>query len=43
MPEGEPPALIADIERLRDEVGWSPTIGIEDGLESVIEWWRQNE
>ena len=33
MPEGEPPALIADIERLRDEVGWSPTIGIEDGLE----------
>ena len=43
MPEGEPPALIADIERLRDEVGWSPKIGLEDGLDSVIEWWRQNE
>ena len=40
MPEGEPPALVADIKRLRDEVGWSPEIGLEDGLDSVIEWWR---
>jgi nucleoside-diphosphate-sugar epimerase len=40
MPEGEPAALVADIARLRDEVQWRPKIGLEDGLDSVIEWWR---
>ncbi len=41
MPEGEPPALLADVRRLRDEVRWSPAIELADGLESVIEWWRE--
>jgi nucleoside-diphosphate-sugar epimerase len=40
MPAGEPPALVADIGRLRDEVGWSPKIGLEEGLDGVISWWR---
>jgi nucleoside-diphosphate-sugar epimerase len=40
MPEGEPPALVADVTRLRREVGWSPAIGLDDGLDGVIEWWR---
>jgi UDP-glucuronate decarboxylase len=40
MPEGEPPALVADVARLRDEVRWRPKIGLEDGLDSVIAWWR---
>jgi nucleoside-diphosphate-sugar epimerase len=40
MPEGEPPALVADIARLRDEVEWMPKIGLEEGLDSVIAWWR---
>ncbi len=38
---GEPPSLIADTTRLTDEVGWRPEIGLADGLDEVIEWWRQ--
>jgi nucleoside-diphosphate-sugar epimerase len=41
MPEGEPLALVADITRLRQEVGWSPGIDLDDGLDGVIEWWRE--
>jgi len=41
MPAGEPPALIADVSRLRDEVGWSPRIELDDGLQGVMEWWRE--
>jgi nucleoside-diphosphate-sugar epimerase len=40
MPRGEPPALVADVARLRYEVGWRPKIGLEEGLGSVIAWWR---
>jgi nucleoside-diphosphate-sugar epimerase len=40
MPMGESPALVADVSRLRDEVGWKPKIGLEDGLDGVIAWWR---
>jgi nucleoside-diphosphate-sugar epimerase len=39
-PEGEPPALVADVRRLREEVGWTPKIGLDDGLDNVIAWWR---
>ena len=39
-PAGQPPVLLADVGRLRDEVGWSPEIGLEDGLDGVISWWR---
>jgi nucleoside-diphosphate-sugar epimerase len=41
MPSEEPPALVADVGRLRDEVGWRPQIGLEDGLDGVIAWWRE--
>jgi len=40
MPVGEPPALVADVRRLRDEVGFAPGIGLDDGLAAVIAWWR---
>ncbi len=40
-PAGEPPALVADVRRLSEEVGWSPKIGLGDGLASVIAWWRE--
>jgi nucleoside-diphosphate-sugar epimerase len=39
--EGDPPALIADVGRLREEVGWRPAIGLGDGLAEVIDWWRE--
>ncbi len=39
--EGEPPSLVADVRRLRDEVGWSPSIELDEGLDLVISWWRE--
>jgi nucleoside-diphosphate-sugar epimerase len=40
-PEGEPPALVADVSRLREKVGWSPQIGLDEGLDRTIAWWRE--
>lgn len=34
------PLVVADIEKIRTEVGWQPRIGLEDGLASTLEWWR---
>lgn len=39
-PEGEPPVLVADVTRLTEEVGWTPTRGLDEGLEQTIRWWR---
>jgi nucleoside-diphosphate-sugar epimerase len=41
MPAGEPPALLADVARLRHEVRWRPRIELDDGLDEVIAWWRE--
>lgn len=35
----EPPSLVADVRRLTEEVGFAPRT-IDEGLDSVIEWWR---
>jgi nucleoside-diphosphate-sugar epimerase len=39
-PGGEPPLLVADVQRLDHEVGWRPRYDLESGLEQTIEWWR---
>jgi nucleoside-diphosphate-sugar epimerase len=36
----DPPVLIPDVGRLRDEVGWAPRFSLNDGLASTINWWR---
>ena len=36
----DPPLLLADVHRLRDEVDWSNSIKIDQGLADVISWWR---
>lgn len=41
-PAGEPRLLVADVNRLTSEVGWSPKYDLRAGLESTIEWWQQN-
>lgn len=38
----EPPQIVADVARLRSEVGWSPKWSLEDGLLQTVEWWREN-
>jgi len=37
---GDPDALVADVTRLRDEVGFRPRVALEDGLAATVEWWR---
>lgn len=36
----DPPHLTACVERLRNEVGWTPAFSLETGLADTIEWWR---
>jgi nucleoside-diphosphate-sugar epimerase len=37
---GDPPVLVADVSRLRDEVGWRPRLSLEEGLRDCVTWWR---
>jgi len=39
-PEGEPPLLVPDIGRLRDEVRFTPRWTLDEGLADAIGWWR---
>lgn len=40
-PMGEEPAsIVADVERLRHEVGWRPSRTLTQGLAETIAWWR---
>ncbi len=36
----EPPLLLADVRRLASEVGWKPSLSLEEGLAKTCEWWR---
>jgi nucleoside-diphosphate-sugar epimerase len=38
----DPPKLLADVTRLRDEVGWQPKIDLRTGLAQTIDWWRSH-
>lgn len=37
---GDPDVLVADVMRLRDEVGFTPAVGLRDGIEQTVAWWR---
>ncbi len=37
----EPASIVANTRRLRDEVGWRPSVELRDGLERTLEWWRE--
>lgn len=39
-PVEEPPLLLADVRRLKKELGWQPSIGLDSGLDDAIAWWR---
>lgn len=38
---GDPDLLVADVTRLRDEVGFRPRFALDDGLASTVAWWRE--
>jgi nucleoside-diphosphate-sugar epimerase len=38
-PADDPPLLVADVARLRDEVGWQPALTLDEGLRDTVEWW----
>lgn len=37
----EPARLLADVARLRNEVGWTPRYNLRQGLAETISWWRK--
>lgn len=39
--EGEPPRIVAEVGRLRDEVGFRPSLTLQEGLADVYSWWRE--
>jgi nucleoside-diphosphate-sugar epimerase len=41
-PPDDPPVLVADVGRLREEVGWQPSVPLREGLERTVECWRDH-
>jgi UDP-glucuronate decarboxylase len=39
-PNDEPPLLVPDVHRLRDEVQWRPRLSLNEGISDTIAWWR---
>lgn len=39
-PENDPPSLLAEVQRLNNEVGWKPVYRLETGLDQAIQWWK---
>ena len=39
---GEPMQVLADVERLREEVGWAPRLTLAEGVERTVRWWREH-
>ncbi len=37
---GEPAAIVADVRRLCEEAGFTPAIGLEQGIDATVRWWR---
>ncbi len=40
-PENEPPAIVADVTRLREEVGWKSDTDLSRRLEETVNFWRE--
>jgi nucleoside-diphosphate-sugar epimerase len=39
--DGDPASLVADVGRMREELGFSPQIELADGLDAAVEFWRE--
>ncbi|MGA2982894.1 MAG: NAD(P)-dependent oxidoreductase [Terriglobia bacterium] len=36
------PLVVADIRRLRDEIGWRPSLSLQKALPETVLWWKEN-
>ena len=41
-PEGEIDRQYVDPSKLRETLGWEPTVGLEEGLRRTIDWYREH-
>jgi nucleoside-diphosphate-sugar epimerase len=39
--DGDPASLVADVSRMRGELGFSPQIDLADGLDAAVGFWRE--
>jgi nucleoside-diphosphate-sugar epimerase len=39
-PADEPPLLVPDVQRLREEVRWRPQFSLNEGIADAVTWWR---
>jgi nucleoside-diphosphate-sugar epimerase len=37
----QPAEMVAEVERLKQELGWEPAYSLESGIKQVAGWWRQ--
>lgn len=42
-PTKEPPLVVADTTRLRQEVGWTPRLTLREAIAETVDWWRSRE
>lgn len=41
LPPDDPPLIVADVRRLRDEVGFAPAADRDTRLRETVDWWRR--
>ncbi len=39
--DSEPPLLLADVSRLKNIIGWTPSYDLETAVDETIAWWRE--
>ena len=37
----EPPVIVADVARLRDELGFRPQYDLKHGIAQTVQWWKE--
>lgn len=37
--EGEVARFVADVDRIREVLGWEPAVGLEEGIRDAVEWY----
>jgi len=38
----DPPFVLADVRRLRNEIGWQPSSSLKEALHRTVQWWMEN-